>query len=298
MLNMPYEALLFYSFHPLDDPQELARDQLALCEQLELRGRIIVASEGINGVLSGEVAQCAWYRAVLRRRFPKIEFKIDQVDGHVFKRLSVKVRTEIITMGVDHPPVHDQTGQHLSPQEWREVINEPDVVLLDGRNKYESELGHFEGALLPDVETFREFPAWIKAHRAEFEGKRILTYCTGGIRCEKLTSWLLQEGFSQVFQLDGGIVRYGKETDGEGFIGMNVVFDDRVLVAPSVKSKPITHCRECGVPSANYVNCASVTCNLRMILCADCESKTERCCSESCRAAPRRRDKNAKLRPI
>lgn len=294
---MNHEALLYYCFAPVNDPNELARQQREICEALELRGRIIVASEGINGTVSGSSEACAQYREDLRKVFPEIEFKIDEVEGHVFKALSVKVREEIITMGVAlETPVHEKTGRHLSPAEWREAIQQDDVVILDGRNDYESELGHFEGALLPPLESFRDFPAWILAHRKELEGKRILTYCTGGVRCEKLSAWMIQEGFEEVFQLDGGIVKYGKETDGRGFVGMNVVFDDRVLVPPTPQHEPITKCRVCGTLSANYVNCANVRCNLRMILCPSCEEVTQRCCSDACRQAPSLRAKNAKLR--
>lgn len=294
---MPYRVLLYYQFAEVPAPKALAEAQLLQCQELGLRGRIIIASEGINGTVSGPAAACQSHMEALGAVFPGIEFKIDEVEGHTFKGLSVKVRDEIITMGVPlGTPVHQKTGRHLSPEEWREAIQQDDVVLLDGRNDYESELGHFEGALLLPLESFRDFPAWILAHREQLEGKRILTYCTGGIRCEKLSAWMLQEGFEEVYQLDGGIVRYGKETDGAGFVGMNVVFDDRVLVPPTPAHEPITHCRECGAKSANYVNCANVLCNRRMILCPGCEEFTSRCCSDECRNAPSLREKNAKLR--
>ncbi len=294
---MPYRVLLYYQFAEVPAPKALAESQLLQCQELGLRGRIIIATEGINGTVSGPAEACESHMEALRAVFPEIEFKIDMVEGHVFKGLSVKVRDEIITMGVPlGTPVYQKTGRHLSPEEWREAIQQDDVVLLDGRNDYESELGHFEGALLPPLESFRDFPAWILAHREQLEGKRILTYCTGGIRCEKLSAWMLQEGFEEVYQLDGGIVRYGKETDGAGFVGMNVVFDDRVLVPPTPAHEPITHCRECGTKSANYVNCANVLCNRRMILCPVCEESTSRCCSDECRNAPSLREKNAKLR--
>lgn len=297
---MNFQVLLYYFFTELSNPEEFAAEHRALCESLQLKGRVLIAAEGINGTVSGPKEACAKYMNALRSHpaFSDIEFKVDEAEGHAFKHLQVKVRDEIITLGVPlATPVHQRTAPHLSPQEWQRLMDEPDVVILDGRNDYESELGHFKNAILPDVESFRDLPQWILDHRETLQGKRILTYCTGGIRCEKLTNWMLEEGFEDVFQLDGGIVKYGKDpvTEGRGFEGMNVVFDDRVLVPPGPHSQPITRCRECGALTANYVNCANVRCNKRMILCPECETATHRCCSDKCRATPLLREKNRKL---
>ncbi len=297
---MAFQVLLYYCFTELDNPHEFAAEHRQLCESLGLKGRILLATEGINGTVSGPETSCDQYREALSSHpaFAKIEFKIDEAEGHAFKGLQVKVRDEIITLGVPlEKPVHESTAAHLSPVEWRTMMGREDVVLLDGRNDYESELGHFEGALIPPIESFRDLPAWILDHREHLEGKKILTYCTGGIRCEKLTAWMLAEGFSDVYQLDGGIVKYGKDphTEGLGFEGMNVVFDDRVLVPPGPHSAPITHCRECGMLTANYVNCANVRCNIRLLLCPECEESTQRCCSDKCRSNPALREKNQRL---
>lgn len=293
--RMTHQVLLYYWFTEIEFPLDFAMVHRAKCEELELRGRILIATEGINGTVSGPVASCEAYQAWLKSdaRFAGMEFKIDPHDGHAFRALHIRVRPEIITMGRE---VKGHPAPHLSPAEWRERMGREDTVLIDGRNAYESELGHFEGALCPPIQNFRELPDWLEEHRDELAGKQILTYCTGGIRCEKLTAWMLQSGFENVYQLDGGIVKYGQDpaTAGEGFLGTNVVFDERVQVSAGDRAVPLTACRECGTECSNYVNCANVECNLRMILCPACEEQTQRCCSDECRGAPRQRLKGKK----
>lgn len=297
---MAFQALLYYFFTPIEDPIRFAADHRRLCESLELRGRILIAEEGINGTVSGSVEACTAYQQAMQAdpMFAGIEFKVDDVDGHVFKALYIRVRPEIITLGepLSHR-VEQLTGKHLSPPEWREMMEQDDVVILDGRNHYESLMGHFEGAITPEVGSFRELPEWLNSHRDLFEGKKVLTYCTGGIRCEKLTTYMLEAGFGDVYQLHGGVVQYGKhpETQGEGWLGVNVVFDDRISTPVGTKSKPLTQCESCGTLAENLVNCANVMCNKRMILCAECEATLARCCSDVCREAPKKRQRNKKL---
>lgn len=298
---MAFQVLLYYWFCQIDDPAEFAEGHRTLCDDLGLKGRILVAHEGINGSVSGSPAACEAYQRTLLAdpRFSGMEFKIEECEGHTFKGMHVRVREEIITLGLPlQNRVEQQTGKHLSPSEWRQKMEEPDVVLLDGRNDYESNVGRFKGAICPPVENFRELPSWLQEHRKELEGKEILTYCTGGIRCEKLSSWMLENGFEKVYQLHGGIVSYAQhpETEGEGFEGVNVVFDDRVVSSAGAKAIPLTKCRECGELCSNYVNCANVLCNDRMIMCPQCEIKTERCCSNECRTSDSKREKGQKLR--
>lgn len=296
-----YRVLLYYKFVQIDDPVAFAAQHEDVCRSLGLLGRILIANEGINGTVSGTTEACDAYMTSLWAdpRFVDIEFKVDEASEHAFKKLFVRVRPEIITLGRPlSAPVRNRTGAYLSPVEAKAMLAEEDVVFLDGRNQYESGMGHFRGALCPPVDAFRDIPQWIEDHRDELQGKRIVTYCTGGIRCEKLTAWMLDVGFEHVFQVRGGIVCYGKdpEVEGEGFEGVNVVFDDRVVTPVGTKARAITVCRECGSPSSNYVNCANVICNARIILCEACEVVTDRCCSEACREAPLHREKNQKLR--
>jgi UPF0176 protein len=298
---MGYHVLLYYWFCQINDPEAFAHEHRALCERLELRGRVLIANEGINGSVSGTPEACLAYQSALLAdgRFTGMEFKVEESDGHTFKGMHVRIRPEIITLGMPlATPIQERTGIHLSPVEWREKMNEDNVILLDGRNGYESTVGRFKGAICPPIENFRELPAWLETHRNELLGKQILTYCTGGIRCEKLSTWMLSNGFENVYQLHGGIVSYAQhpETEGEGFEGVNVVFDDRVVSSAGPKAKPLTRCRECGELCANYVNCANVLCNDRMIMCPSCEALTERCCSDACRTSDSKREKGQKLR--
>lgn len=297
-----FRVLLYYGFAEVADPDLEAERHLAICRALGLRGRVIWAPEGLNGTVSGTHANTEAYKQIVHRdpRFRDVVFKTEPASGHTFPRLTVKSRPEVVALGEPlRVPAHLRTGKRLSPTEWREHLHRQDIVLLDGRNSYESEVGHFEGAVCPPVETFRDFPDWIRQNRQLFEGKTVLTYCTGGIRCEKLSAWMLQEGFEDVFQLDGGIVAYTQhpETQGEGFIGANMVFDDRVTVSAGERATPGPACAFCEEPTHNFVNCANVICNRRMLMCPACEAARSRCCSEACACAPLKREKGQKLRP-
>jgi len=292
-----FQVLLYYLFVRLDSPESIAEEQRQWCGELGLKGRIIVAEEGINGTVSGsrEAAQEYIARMARHPQFANTEFKVDDHDGHAFKRLSVKVRPEIVTLGesVDVPA---NTGTHLKPKEFREKLDDPNALVLDIRNDYEYEMGRFAGAIRPPVKTFKEFPEWLRAELKDVKGRPILTYCTGGIRCEKLTAFLSQEGFEDVYQLHGGIVTYAKDPDvkGEKFEGDCFMFDERL----SVPVGPVVSlCEKCQAPSARYANCANVDCNRLYFLCAECEAAKGAACSQSCEAAERTRARNARLDP-
>ena len=243
--------------------------------------------------MSGPVEAAGDYMRRLQadERTCGIEFKIDPAEGHVFPRLSIKVLEEVVTLGLgadDFSP-DETTGEHLSPAEWRALMDEEDVVLIDARNRYEWELGHFEGAVLPAVESFRELPEWVRVHRAALEGKKILTYCTGGIRCEKFSGFLLREGFEKVFQLDGGIVSYGKDPEvrGEKFSGKCYVFDERIGVEVNRTSGAgiVSRCTHCGCLCDRYRNCAWSRCNAQFFCCESCEEEGLRYCCDMCAEA-------------
>ncbi|MBU3741760.1 MAG: rhodanese-related sulfurtransferase [Candidatus Kapabacteria bacterium] len=290
-----YNALLYYKFVGIDDTAAVAENQRTLCLQLNLRGRILVASEGINGTLSGTDEACRRYTEAMYAdvRFSDMVFKTDEVDGHVFDDLSVKVKTELVTFRCDRPgDPASHTGQRLSPEQWLNFMERGDAIIIDGRTGYEYDVGHFRGAIRPPVDSFRDFPQWIRETFAEDKHRPILTYCTGGIRCEKLTSFLLEEGFSDVYQLDGGIVTYGKDpvTKGAKWDGTCYVFDQRLTV-------PINHtddrrvvgaCHHCGEPTERYVNCANIDCHRQHLTCSACEATFKRSCSPACMEAPRR----------
>ena len=234
-----FQILLFYRYAEIRDPEAFAAEHRELCTSLGLRGRILVAREGLNGTVSGPCEATERYMDVLRQNplLEGIEFKIDPATGHVFPKLSIKVREEVVTLGLEpagEPDIDpkETTGKRLTPEEWKTALEAGDAIVLDGRNNYETKLGHFRGAVCPDLENFRDFPQWIRDNMADCKDRKILTYCTGGIRCEKLSGFLLREGFKDVSQLHGGIINYGKddETRGSHFDGQCYVFDQRVGV--------------------------------------------------------------------
>ncbi len=259
---LPFRVLLYYKYIPIPDYESFAEEHLAFCESLGLLGRIIIAPEGINGTVCGTPEQTDAYIREMRTdsRFEDLWFKIDEVAENAFKKMHVRAKSEIVTWRFDEEiDPNEITGQHLTPEEFRRAMQEEDVIILDGRNGYEYDLGHFEGAIRPDVASSREFPTWIRENLGQYKDKKILTYCTGGIRCEKLSGFLLAEGFQNVAQLEGGIVSYAKDpvVRGKGFEGRCYVFDERISV-PVDQDKEFTveYCPTCGKPADNRVHCS------------------------------------------
>lgn len=289
--SAPYQIILFYRFVALPEPEAFASEQQLLCVQLGLRGRILIASEGINGTLSGSVEQTENYmrHMHLDARFADMAFKIDSAEQHAFPRLSVRVKEEIVVM---RSPLTvnpaEVTGERLSPAQFQEELARDDVIILDGRNNYEYDLGHFRGAIRPDVRFFRDFPGWLRDHLQDDKQQRILTYCTGGIRCEKLTAYMLAEGYTNVAQLDGGIIAYGQdpETRGHLFDGKCYVFDERIAVPINQEDAIIVgRCHHCGKPSDRYINCAYDPCHHQHLCCPECDEQHAGFCKDECLAA-------------
>lgn len=223
--------------------------------------------------------------------FHATEFKIDEVPDHTFLKLHVRVRDEIVHLGLDDLDMTQPLDNYVEPEEWRQMLLEdnPNVVIFDARSNYETELGRFKGAISLDIENFRDLPERLEELSA-YKDKTVYTYCTGGIKCEKVSRLLLREGFKEVRQLHGGIIRYGHEAGGENFEGACYVFDQRVVVPVNqVNPKPVGHCKLCGKSSEKYINCANPDCNDHFLICDDCADSMEGCCSEACHASPRRR---------
>lgn len=290
-----YQVLLYYHFTDLPNYEEFAAEHLTFCQELGLKGRVLVADYGINGTVSGTIAQTEEYMNHLRQdeRFKDIVFKIDAHDGHAFKKMHVRPREEVVTLRLENPiNPKDLTGHYLAPEEFYEAMQEEDTVILDTRNDYEYDVGHFRGAIRPDIRNFRDLPAWVQENRHMLENKRILTYCTGGIRCEKFTGWLIEEGFPEVAQLEGGIVTYGKDPEVQGKLwdGMCYVFDERLTV-PINRTEHVVVGRDHfdGTPCERYVNCAEPTCNEQILCSEENEHKYLRACSDECRRSPRNR---------
>ncbi len=288
----PFEVLLYYQYVRIEDPEAYMAEHRALCESLGLRGRIIIGDEGINGTVSGPKSGTRGYIDAMGAdpRFATMEFKIDEAEDHVFPKLSIKVRDEIVRLGLEEDLDIDPnklTGERLSPADFYRKMQEEEVVIIDGRNDYEAELGRFKNAICPDIDNFREFPEWLRDHADELRGKKILTYCTGGIRCEKLSGFIKAEGFDDVYQLDGGIVKYGKdpEVQGRDFEGLCYVFDERVEVEVNHTEtrKVISHCRYCGAEEPHYGNCRWPECNDQIFVCPSCREEHGLFCSSECR---------------
>ncbi len=293
--NKPYRVLLYYYYTPIEDPAAFAAEHLAFCKGIELKGRILVAKEGINGTVSGTVEQTNAYMDKMKNdpQFEGIVFKIDEADGHAFKKMHVRPRPELVHLALeDDINPNELTGQYLSPKEFFEGLQDENTIVLDARNDYEYELGHFRGAIKPDIETFRELPQWVRDNKEMFEGKRVLTYCTGGIRCEKFSGWLVREGFEDVGQLHGGIATYGKDPEVKGQLwdGQMYVFDERIAVPINqVEHVIVGRDHFDGQPCERYVNCANPECNDQILCSEENEHKYMRSCTDECRVHPRNR---------
>jgi UPF0176 protein len=280
-----YEVILYYKFNPIEDPKEFCEEHKQFCKELGIKGRIYIGKEGINGTAGGTPEQIAEYKSHLTSipGFDGIDFKTGTSDYIPFAKLKCKTRKELVAIhqeGVD--PQYG--GNYMEPHEWRQVMeSDEDYILIDVRNDYESKVGHFEGAIQPPIENFYEFPEWLDEFEAD-KDKKVLMYCTGGIRCEKFSVLMKEKGWENVNQLHGGILRYAEKEGGKYFKGKCFVFDDRLVVPVNEDDpEPIARCEITGKPADNYINCANMECN-KLFVCSEEGAKMmEGCCSEECR---------------
>lgn len=288
MENKNYNILLYYCYAEIKNAEAYREEHHIFCVENNIRGRIIISPEGLNGTVSGLNEDCDKYMAYIRAdpRFAKTEFKVDFYDKHAFAKIHVREKPEIVHSSLRHIDPNIKTGKHLEPEEFKALKDDDDVVILDVRSNYEHELGKFKNAITLDMENFREFPEKIKA-LDHLKNKKILTYCTGGIKCEKASAFLLEQGFQDVYQLHGGIIKYGMEADGEDFEGKCYVFDNRLAVEVNkVNPKVISTCHVCGEISDRMVNCANSTCNIHVPICEKCGWELEGACSPICKENP------------
>jgi len=286
-----HRIILYYCYTPIADPELFREEHHLFCLELGLRGRIIIAAEGINGTVSGTKEACEKYMAALKAdsRFQSIEFKVEEYDKHAFAKLHVRVKDEIVHSGLTHIDPNQQTGIHLEPNEFKKMKDEKDVVLLDVRSNYEHHVGKFKNAVTLDIENFRDFPEKIK-ELEHYKNKKIITYCTGGIKCEKASAYLLEQGFENVYQLHGGIIKYGLEKGGEDFEGKCYVFDNRITVdINEVNPTVLSTCYICGTTCDRMINCANSACNLHAPVCETCGWEMDGACSEKCKTNPAKR---------
>jgi UPF0176 protein len=292
--SFPYLTLLFYHYTPLEEAEVFAIRHLKFCKKLDLKGRIIVADEGLNGTVSGTREACEEYMLHLREdpRFQSMEFKIDEVEKISFTKIFCRYKAEIVHSGLrGNKQINpwEKTGIHLEPEKFLEMKNEEDVLVLDVRSNYEHRLGKFSGAMTLDLNHFRDFPEKIN-ELSGYKNKKIITYCTGGVKCEKASAFLIDQGFKEVYQLKGGIIHYSKKTGGKDFEGRCYVFDDRVSVPVNyINPVIIGKCRDCGSPTEKMINCANPLCNDHFLQCEACGIKTQGCCSIECFEHPSRR---------
>lgn len=294
-MTQDYRVLLYYQYVPIEDGETFAQKHLADCKELGLKGRILVADEGINGTVSGTIEQTNAYMELMKNdpRFSSTIFKIDEAEKNAFKKMHVRYRPELVNLSLedDVNPL-ELTGAYLDPKEFREAMLDENTVVIDARNDYEFDLGHFRGAIRPEIRSFRELPQWIRDNKEQFMEKRVLTYCTGGIRCEKFSGWLVREGFKDVGQLHGGIATYGKDPEVQGDLwdGQMYVFDSRIAVPINQKEHVIVG-RDWfdGSPCERYINCGNPECNRQMLASEENEAKYLGACSHECRVHPNNR---------
>lgn len=287
--NTPRTTLSFYRYVILENPKE-TRDLLYKeWAQLGVLGRIYVAYEGINAQLSLPTEKLQEFRDAIDKHpeFKDVPFKIAvDDDGKSFFLLAIKVRKKIVADGLDDD-AYDVTnvGKHLSAEEFNAAMDDPETIVVDMRNHYEAEVGHFEGAITPDVDTFREELPWVVENLQDKKDKKVLMYCTGGIRCEKASAYLRHHGFEDVNQLHGGIISYAQEIKQKGipskFKGKNFVFDERL--GERITDDIISECHQCGNKCDTHTNCANVDCNLLFIQCKDCQNEFNNCCCDECK---------------
>ncbi len=287
---MDYCILLYYCYAKIENPELFRDEHHHLCLKLDLRGRIIVASEGLNGTVSGTQEACQKYMEAVKSdsRFAHTEFKVDVSDTPAFEKMHVRVKPEIVHSSLDHIDPVKKTGTYIEPDEFREVLKEEDedTIILDVRSNYEHMVGKFKNALTLDIDNFRDFPEKI-AELQRFKKKKVITYCTGGIKCEKASAYLLEQGFENVYQLHGGIIKYGLEAEGEDFEGKCYVFDNRIVKeVNSVNPTVISKCHVTGKPSDRMINCANPHCNLHIPMSEEGAKIYQGCCSEACMNNP------------
>lgn len=282
-------TLSFYAYAKIEDPKKFRDDLFIAWNALDALGRTYVAHEGINAQMSVPAENFEAFRDTLEvydfMKGIRLNVAVEH-DDHSFLKLTVKVRDKIVADGLNDD-TFDVTnkGIHLKAVEFNQILENPDTIVVDFRNHYESEIGHFKNAITPDVETFRESLPIINEQLKDFkEDKNLVMYCTGGIRCEKASAYFKHQGFKNVYQLEGGIIQYAKQIKEEGleskFVGKNFVFDNRL--GERITDDIISQCHQCGKPCDNHTNCSNDGCHLLFIQCDECKAAMDNCCSSEC----------------
>ncbi|RMG86620.1 MAG: rhodanese-related sulfurtransferase [Bacteroidetes bacterium] len=281
-------TLSFYKYANIENPGKFRNEFYLLLDSVGVFGRVYVAHEGVNAQISVPEKNFNQFKEKLYSipflNGVRLNIAVDD-NGKSFYKLKVKVRPKIVADGLDDASFDvTKRGKHLSAKAYNELTEQPDTIVVDMRNHYESEVGHFKGAICPDVETFREELPLVVDMLKDKKDKNIVMYCTGGIRCEKASAYLLHNGFKNVFMLDGGIIEYARQVRELGienkFLGKNFVFDERM--GERIGHEIIARCHQCGKPCDTHVNCANDACHILFIQCEECAAQYEGCCSTKC----------------
>ena len=293
------KVILFYRFTPLDDPEATRLWQHTLCESLGLTGRILISRHGINATLGGPMAEMKKYVKATKTYpgFHDLDVKWSDGTGHDFPRLRVRVRKEIVSFGAPGELKVDEDGvlgggERLSPRQVHELVEHrgEDVVFFDGRNAFEAAIGRFDNAVVPDAQTTRDFVRILESGAYDhLKSRPVVTYCTGGVRCEVLSAVMISRGFQEVYQIDGGVVRYCEEFADRGFWhGALFVFDERLIQEFGEDPEVLGRCERCQTPTSHYYNCANLQCRALILLCDVCAAHHSRLdCSSRHVEAPR-----------
>ena len=291
LLSEPFvrKTISFYRYFIIDNPQDFRDHIYQDWANLNCFGRIYVAREGINAQMSVPESNYEAFLETLTKypifdRIP-VKFAIED-NGKSFYKLTIKVRPKLVADGLDDDAFDvTNVGRHLSAEEFHHLVESGEHILVDMRNHYESEIGHFKGAICPETDTFRDEIKLVTEMLAGQNDRKVLLYCTGGIRCEKASAYLKHHGFTDVNQLHGGILEYARQIKQlnlePNFIGKNFVFDERL--GESVNGQIISHCHQCGKLCDTHANCTNELCHILFIQCPDCDEKYEHCCSAECR---------------
>jgi UPF0176 protein len=287
----PFLVLCYYHLVEIEDEKAQVKEHFAFFKDRDVKGRIYVTKQGINGTLSAPVAQAVAYMKWMRSHplYATTEFKAHEESEHTFDRLCVKIKKELVAFGEEVPI--EQRGTPVTASQWRQMLEDDSVkIVLDVRNDYEWELGHFKQAEKPPCATFKEFKEYARSLKEQIDEKntKVMMYCTGGIRCEFFSAVLKQHGIENVFQLDGGIIKYGAEEKSAHWLGKLFVFDDRLSIPISEEeAPPIGKCYHCGVDAEKYYNCANMDCNTLFLCCPDCLEAHIGCCKDECSSGTR-----------
>jgi len=287
-----YKVISFYKYVNVENPESLATEHLDWCLANGVKGKVYLAKEGISGSVFGNDEVTDKYKSHLKsyKIFEDVWFKETPTNQVAFNKMHVRVKNEIVNSGLNKTSL-EYTAPKLTPEQLLKFYEDKkDFVIVDARNWYESKIGKFKNAITPQITHFREWPKVVES-LSEYKDKTIVTYCTGGIRCEKASAYMREQGFKDVYQIDGGILNYIQQFPDTYWEGGMFVFDDRRVFEPNTKEelKYTANCHFCGKPTSYHINCHNIDCDKIIVCCHDCKIENEYCCSDECRASKNKR---------